>query len=314
MTFMLKNSEGMKDKQILMTGATGFLGKDILKHLHQQEFLVDTMGRDKSSTYHFDFLNPQNLLIDKRYPLVVHVAGKAHTVPKNALEEKQFFDINLEGTKRLCTSLIESNAAPDAFIFISSVAVYGVEKGENVSEEHALRGHTPYAKSKILAEAWLSQWAQTNRINLTILRLPLIAGYNPPGNLGAMINGIRSGRYLSIGQANARKSMVWAGDISTLIPQLSSTNGIFNLTDGHHPTFQELEAIISQSLGKKRPISIPIFLAKVISKVGDMFGHFPINSDKLNKLTSTLTFDDSKARKLLNWKPSSVIDKLKETL
>ena len=45
---------------------------------------------------------------------------------------------------------------PKALVFISTVAVYGCESGELITEEHPLEGETPYAKSKILAEEYLT--------------------------------------------------------------------------------------------------------------------------------------------------------------
>src|SRR5690606_24129185 len=102
-------------------------------------------------------------------------------------------------TRNLCRALEGLGNVPKSFIFISSVAVYGLQEGEGVGENHPLNGTTPYAESKILAESWLKQWAAENNVILSILRLPLIVGPNPPGNLGAMINGIKSRKYLSIG-------------------------------------------------------------------------------------------------------------------
>jgi GlcNAc-P-P-Und epimerase len=162
-----------------------------------------------------------------------------------------------------------------------------------------------------MAEEWLHEWAVKNNIRLSILRLPLVAGPNPPGNLGVMIKGITSGRYLSIGEANARKSMVGAEDIAYIIPQLAQKGGVYNLTDGYHPSFGELERNIAFALGKKPPVKVSLFFAKVLAFFGNFLGNkSPVNSDKLKKITSTLTFDDTKARVLLNWRPNSVLDKL----
>lgn len=97
----------------------------------------------------------------------------------------------------MCTAL-EQSGIPKAFIFISSVAVYGCDSGENITEEHSLDGTTPYALSKIKAEKYLEGWCIMHNVKLSILRPSLIAGPNPPGNLGAMIRGIRNGKYLSI--------------------------------------------------------------------------------------------------------------------
>lgn len=295
---------------ILATGSSGFLGT-ILKYEISRlggNFydISDFTGEITDIRKSFSLDGKE-----KKIDIVLHIAGKAHSVPETREEEKAFYDINLEGTQNLCAALDRLSTKPKAFIFISTVSVYGLDKGEDISEDTPLLGTSPYAKSKIQAEQFLQQWAGEGGITLGILRLPLIAGPNPPGNLGAMIRGIKTGRYLSIGDADARKSMVWAEDIAAIIPKLAEIGGIYNLTDGYHPTFGELEREISKALNKSLPRKIPMFIAKIMAKVGDFLGRkAPINSNKLEKIISTLTFDDSKARKELGWQPSSVLDKV----
>ncbi|HTM98849.1 MAG TPA: NAD-dependent epimerase/dehydratase family protein [Pedobacter sp.] len=303
-----------QNSSYLLTGETGFLGLILSKVLAENGFIVKGF-KLFSEPLKADISSPFIIKKDLNVDAIIHAAGKAHIVPRNPEEEKAFFDVNFEGTKNLCAALDQLNTKPKSFIFISTVSVYGLDSGSLITEDHPLKGKTPYAKSKILAEEWLADWAKSNGVKLCILRVPLIAGINPPGNLGAMINGIKSGKYLSIGKATARKSIVWAEDIARVIPNLVDVEGIFNLTDGIHPSFGELEEVISQALGKKKPFSIPIIVGKLLGKVGDILGRrFPINSDKLNKITSTLTFDDARARNVLDWKPSSVLNKMSETL
>lgn len=304
----------MKDRALL-TGASGFLGTQILQVLSASyEFF--TVGRNAGTENHFQLDLSKNTTNNfPSFKLVIHCAGKAHVVPKTPAEEAEFYDVNLQGTINLCQSLVDADAVPEAFIFISTVAVYGVDEGTLIKEEHALDGNTPYAKSKIQAEQYLQDWAEKHQVRLSIFRLPLIAGPNPPGNLGAMIAGIRSSRYLSIGKAMARKSIVWAADVAELIPVAAGTAGIYNLTDGRHPSFRELEICIATALKKKTPPAIPMLAARMMGRVGDLLGkRAPVNTSKLRKITSTLTFDDQKAGKMLGWKPSDVIEKLSATI
>lgn len=298
----------------LLTGASGFLGRSISNQLTAQGFKVTGLGR-VSQSLNIDIRKGFNFDKDFDPDVVVHAAGKAHSVPRTQEEIKDFFDINFEGTKNLCAALEGLMIKPKSFIFISTVAVYGLDSGDKISENHPLKGETAYAKSKILAEEWLTNWAEKNRITLGILRLPLVAGPNPPGNLGTMIKGIYSGHYFSIGKADAQKSVVWQDDIGGIIPVLSKIGGTYNLTDGFHPSFKQLELVISKKLGKTNPKTIPFSVAKILAFAGNFLGsRFPINSDKLKKITSTLTFDDSKASNLLGWKPSLVLDQLDKSL
>jgi nucleoside-diphosphate-sugar epimerase len=143
--------------------------------------------------------------------------------------------------------------------------------------------------------------------------LPLLVGLNAPGNLGAMVNAIEKGYYFNIGGGGAIKSMILAKDVARFIPLVAPIGGIYNLTDGIHPNFRELSTAISVKKNKKKPFNLPLRLAKILGFLGDLLGsRSPINSSKVNKITSTLTFDDSKARAIENWKPQSVLEYLKE--
>ena len=132
--------------KLLFTGASGFLGNNILPKLRANYYKVTTLGH----------LNADDLTVNlakdvpelpERYDIVLHAAGKAHVVPKTLEEEKLFYDVNYEGTKHLCLAL-EKAGVPKSLIFISTVAVYGCESGTLITEEHPLNGTTPYAKKQ----------------------------------------------------------------------------------------------------------------------------------------------------------------------
>jgi nucleoside-diphosphate-sugar epimerase len=298
----------MKDiNSTLLTGANGFLGKYI--YLELSKFgSVDTLGRS-GATWNID-LSTSEPPLDKEYQLVVHSAGKAHSVPKTEAEKQVFYDVNLKGTENLLKALDLASRKPHSFVFISTVAVYGLESGLNIREDQPLNASDPYGKSKILAEELVAAWCNENNVICSILRLPLIAGENAPGNLKAMIKSIASGYYFNIAGGHARKSIVLAQDVAEIIMHVAEVGGLYNLTDGYHPSFAELSAAIAAQLNKKAPsLNMPIFVAKLLGKLGDILGErAPVNSAKIQKITSDLTFNDDKARRLLNWKPQAVTD------
>ena len=292
---------------LLFTGASGFLGNNIYPLLLKAKYKVDTVGLTLQDNYTVNLVSDIPKL-DCKYDVVLHAAGKAHSIPKTELEKQAFFDVNLQGTKNLCTAL-ENSGIPKAFIFISTVAVYGCDSGENITEEHPLNGTTPYALSKIKAEKYLEGWCIMHNVKLSILRPSLIAGPNPPGNLGAMIHGIKTNKYLSIAGGKARKSVLMVQDIANLLPMLIEKGGIYNVCDSYQPSFRELEMVICKQLNKKTPISIPYWLAKSMAVMGDCLGaKAPINSLKLCKITSSLTFSNEKAVRELGWKPMNVLE------
>lgn len=291
---------------VLITGANGFLGNYIVKALKNNsnlKTLSRTTGDIKLS------LEKEIPNFEQNFELVIHVAGKAHSIPKNETEKQMFYDVNVLGTENLLKGL--ERVLPKQFIFISSVSVYGQEIGVNINEEHKLNAKDAYGLSKIEAEILVKNWCEKYNVVCTILRLPLLVGKNPPGNLGAMINAINKGYYFNIGKGKARKSMVLAQDVALFIPKVASIGGVYNLTDGHHPNFYELSSAISEQKRKKTPLNLPIFVAKLIGIVGDLLGEkAPINSYKLKKITSDLTFDDTKARRITGWNPNEVLEYL----
>ena len=286
----------------LLTGASGFLGSVIRKALSKHN--VITLGRrgtDIQSDISIEI--PDIPACD----LVIHAAGKAHYFAKSQREKDQFFQVNVKGTANLLKSLGKSGS-PKSFVFISTIAVYGLDTGSMIDEEAPLLARDPYGKSKIDAELMITEWCEQNNVTLAILRLPLIVGSNPPGNLYSMIRGINKGYYFDIGGGSSKKSMVLASDVSQILIRAAEVGGIFNLTDGYHPSFSEIAGQIAKQLGKRTPGSIPYWMGKILSLVGDVVGmRFPLNSNKLKKITSELTFDDSKARDLLGWNPQFVL-------
>lgn len=296
-------------KKLLLTGATGFLGRNILPDL-KENYIVQTLGRSETNQVRCDLSNEVPDFTET-YDIVLHAAGKAHVIPKTDEEIETFYKVNLEGTKNLCSGL-EKTRLPESFVFISTVAVYGLDTGESVSETADLKGNTPYAHSKILAEQYLQEWCAARGVKLSVLRLPLVAGVNPPGNLGAMINGIKKGRYFSIGKADARKSVVMASDVARLLSSLENRTGIYNLSDGYDPSFGELEQLIAEQHGKSKPLTIPYWIARLMAKCGDVIGrHAPINTYKLEKIVNPLTFSSVKAQTELGWTPLRVLDNFK---
>lgn len=295
--------------KLLFTGASGFLGMNI-KSILFGWYDITTVGLSPEDNFQINIANEIPQFTDT-YNIVLHAAGKVHTVPKTETEKQTFFDVNYQGTVNLCSGL-EKVGVPESFIFISTVAVYGLDVGENISEEYPLKGNTPYALSKIKAEEFLTEWCANHNVILSIIRPSLIAGPNPPGNLGDMINGIKTGRYLSIGEGKVRKSVLMVEDIANMVPLLAEKGGIYNVCDSYNPTFRELDRAISLQLGKPLPHSIPYWVAKFLALVGDCLGEkVPINSFKLKKITENLTFCNEKIKKELHWEPLDVLENFK---
>lgn len=296
-------------EKLLFTGGTGFLGKNVMPLLEKQ-YEVTTCGITPDDMIKAN-LAKEAPELDKHYDVVLHACGKAHVVPKTEAEKQAFFDVNSQGTVNLCAAL-EKVGVPKAIVFISTVAVYGCEFGELITEEHPLNGETPYAKSKIMAEEYLTDWCKKNNVVLGILRPSLLAGKNAPGNLGAMVNGIRKGFYMNIAGGKVVKSILMAEDIARILPLLVEKGGVYNVCDTYQPTFGQISESVAKQLGKRKPLNIPYWMAWCMAKVGDLLGSkAPINSYKLDKMTMSLTFSNEKARRVLGWEPLDVLENYK---
>src|SRR4051794_23301816 len=107
--------------KILLTGASGFLGKAIVKELEKNNklFSLSRTAGDYQVLLEHEIPN-----FHQKFNLVIHTAGKAHSVPKTEIEKNQFYEVNVLGTQNLLQGL-EKSGTPEQFIFISSVSVYG---------------------------------------------------------------------------------------------------------------------------------------------------------------------------------------------
>lgn len=296
-------------KKLLFTGASGFLGYNT-RPILEKTYDVHTIGLTDDDDIKINMAK-EVPPINTHYDVVLHAAGKAHTVPKTEAEKQVFFDVNYQGTVNLCKAL-EKAGIPKSLVFISTVAVYGREFGDLITEEHPLEGDSPYAKSKIMAEEYLTIWCKEHGVVLGILRPSLLAGRKAPGNLGAMVNGIKKGFYLNIAGGKVKKSILMAEDIAHLLPLLEKKGGIYNVCDSYQPTFGEISESIAKQLGKRKPFNIPYWMAWCMAKVGDLLGSkAPINSYKLEKMTKSLTFSNEKAKIEMGWEPLDVLTNYK---
>jgi hypothetical protein len=85
---------------------------------------------------------------------------------------------------------------------------------------------------------------------------------------------------------------------------LNEKSGAYNLTYDYHPKLREIESFIAKSYGRKVS-GLPWIVAKLAALAGDLTGVIPLNSNKLNKLTYSLTFSSEKAKNNLRWAPET---------
>ncbi len=272
---------------LLLTGASGFVGRNIAPLLAGR-YDITTLGRSAGNDVICDLSEAGPCFHGRTFDIVVHAAGLAHT------GHGDFRRVNVGGTRRLCLALQQSGYLPRDFIFISSVAVYGLSQGCGIDEDTPLAPASPYAASKAGTEHLLEEWCRDVGCTLSILRPALVVGPNPPGNLGTLMRAMRSGRYVSVGAGpGARKSVVAVSDIARAALLAIGKGGTYNICADTAPGFREIEDKLCELYRFRRPRALPMWLVRPF---------IPLSAT-LAKMTATLTFDNTRAKTRLNWTP-----------
>lgn len=309
----------MTKKKCLLTGYPGFLGTSLYQQLHN-EYEIHSLGLAGTQGENHTFVDLSKgvpAICDTKYDLVIHAAGKAHVNPQTAAERESFDLVNHVGTRNLLKALEALDGlaeAPGALILISSVAVYGRDEGERIAETASLDAVDSYGLSKIKAEEAVLSWDQ-QETTIGILRLPLVVGPNPPGNLGRLLHAIEKGRYFNVAGGKAKRSLVWIEDIGPFIVKLAAKGGTYNLTDGHDISFADLSQRLCKCMDRKMSPSLPKWIARTLAVGGDVAGRctrmkMPFDSLAFRKMTSDLTFSCDDAIVDFDWEPTPVLDRL----
>jgi nucleoside-diphosphate-sugar epimerase len=230
--------------KVLVTGATGFVGREIVSELLDGNFKIYQLGNSNinsrfSQTDFFktditNFEDVCRLKKLKEVDAVVHSAGLAHQFGN--IEKEKFQKTNVEGTKNILELALMLKVKH--FVLISSTAVYGTEKKTskelNVIDESAVcRPQTFYAESKLEAEQTTVEICRQNNINLTIFRLSPVIGEGNTGNVARMVAAIDKGRFLWIGTGENYKSLIYKKDIGRacreVLTKKKKGTEIFNL-------------------------------------------------------------------------------------
>lgn len=277
-------------KSILLTGHTGFLGSVIYKEL-KKSFDVVTLGRDSSCDYRVDFSNWDGTLdLKQAIDAIVHVAGLAHNKAKN---QKELFDVNTTSVKHLLE--IAKKIKIESLVYISSTAVYGKKYGHDITENTLLLGKSDFSISKLKAERVIESCNLDSKL---ILRLPLVVGPNPPGNLGRLTKSISTGSHIYLSGNLAHKSVVFASDVASFISQWLSESqresGTINLCNQAAPTFNWIENTIAEPAGYSYRLRIPIKL--LWKTVNWLKAKLNISIPFVGHLFYPLTFSDQLAR------------------
>jgi len=321
---------------VLVTGASGFVGHALCQSLAAQGFSVRGAFRSPekygSSAGTFECCSVGDIGPDTNWQealrgidTVVHTAARAHIMRDGASDPLiEYRRVNAEGTARLAT--MAAQAGVRRFIFLSTVKVHGEEnEGQCFSEQDMPAPVDPYAISKLEAEEQLQKLGAREKIEIVILRLPLVYGPGVKGNVLQLLDWVHQRRFLPVPDARNQRSLLYLGNlidaIVTCLRVPLPANSLFLVSDGADVSTRELMTTLIQV--SARPcllILIPSFLLRWAGQAGNLLTRlvgktFFINSAKVRRLTGSLAVDSKKIRSVTGWSPRyTLTDGLKVTV
>lgn len=288
--------------KLLITGATGFIGKELVKKLDVDNITI--LSRKTNSSFNTINYSLEDLLVKKcineQYDVAVHLAGLAH----NDYSLNELRKINVESTLALARQLAVNGLK--RFVFVSSIGVNGNKTiGSAFNEESIPQPHADYAVSKYEAELELTRLSKELDFELVIIRPPLVYGENAPGNFKRLYNITKRGIPLPLGLANNSRSFISVSNLCDFIA-LTTTHPkaageLFLVADDEHVSTKKLiETIWEAKSIRSFLIPIPIFIFKLLFKLSG-------RSSMAIQLFDNLKVDNAKAKTLLGWHPKQTM-------
>jgi len=302
--------------RILVTGAGGFIGKRLasaLKKREPTELRLASRAPDqlvktaKTSFFAIETIDGATdwTLAVRDIQFVVHMAARVHVMRESATDAlAEFRKINTDGTLRLARQA--AAAGVQRFVFLSTVGVFGNDSNEVYNEASAPSPFTPYAMSKLEAEAGLSEISRRTGMELVIIRPPLVYGPSAPGNFSRLAEAIRWGIPLPLACVSNRRSLIGVDNlvdfIMVCVTHQSAANQLFLVSDGEDISTPDL--IIRMAKAMHRPSRLLPVSTGILQGAGTLVGKRHL----IQQLTGNLQLDCGKACAMLGWTPPLSVD------
>ncbi|PMY40863.1 NAD-dependent dehydratase [Pseudomonas sp. GW456-L14] len=305
------------NKNILLTGVTGFVGGAILRHLcDRPEYSIRVVTRNpavfpgvvKNSVLLGD-LNSTQSWGDalKGIDVVVHSAARVHVMNEQAVDPlSEFRKVNVDGTLNLANQAVASGVK--RFIFISSVKVNGEETtaGNKYTADGVVHPVDDYGISKSEAEQGLLKISAETGMQVVIIRPVLVYGPGVKANFLNMMKLVGKGFPLPLLSIENKRSFVALDNlvdfVALCIKHPRAANQIFLVSDGDDLSTPELLRKMARALGKK-VILLP-FPVRLLRAAARLMGKENIT----DRLCGSLEVDISKNQELLGWTPPLSVD------
>ncbi len=294
--------------KILVTGASGFVGGQVLNSLNACD-RHEAIGCSRSGSHGLR-VSPElsedadwsELLLN--VDVVVHVAGLAHD-PSATFDAYQ--RVNVRGTLALAEQAAQ--AGVKRFIFISSIGVNGHKTADDAfTEQDAPNPDNDYARSKWQAEQALRDFASTSGLEVVIIRPPLVYGPQAPGNFGMLTRIVGKSLPLPLPLAGIdnRRSFVSLWNLADLvrccIDHPEAPGQVFLVSDGEDVSTSDLLKKLGQASGKPvRMFWVPAWSLRLPATLLGKRGIY-------DRLFDSLRVDIRHAQARLGWHPPLGLD------
>lgn len=292
-------------EDVLVTGATGLIGRAAVKKISESGYRVRALVRSKKDAEKsFSPLNESVTLLE--YDLarmndsdasaamdgvgtVIHSGGLVH---KPSASPDLYQQINDIPTAILAHAALRAKASQ--FIFLSSSSVYGNRETNMVDEFEPCLADTPYAASKMNCERLLKESPPCP--STVILRPSMVFGEGDRGNMLSLIRQVLSGKYFLVANGVAQKSLIYADDfvdgLLILMNERRAGCATYNLANPQAVSMKVLSEEILSAAGKEpKLLSFPQGLIKSLSGVANavLGNRSPLSAERLDKLTRSNT-------------------------
>lgn len=310
-------------RRVLVTGATGFLGRALCRTLAGAGWTVrgtfhrvrPETGSSGVSEWHGirsleENIDWEPLLAD--VDCVVHAAAIAHRIDRSQDVSDSVYDlVNHRATALLASACKRSGIR--RFVFVSSIGATADMSETLVDEETPCAPSTCYGRSKLAGERAISEILADGDCDWCILRPTLMYGPGNPGNMARLLRLIRLGIPIPFGAIQNRRSFLFVGNMVSAI-QLGATataasRQVFCVADDDVLSTPELIRAIGSATGRRiRMWAAPHSALAALGRLGDLVeratGRSPgFDSVSVRKLSGSLEVSTSRLKATCGWRP-----------
>ena len=271
---------------ILISGSTGFIGKSLTEMFKSAGHDVCTLGRSNSNDYQVNLEN-EFIEINNEFDFIIHCAGIVH----NQLHASKIIPELVIKDILISTNFLKSikTCKHKKVVFLSSVSIYGLDLGLDISEKNIPNPKSGYGVSKFLTEKLFESAIDTEK--LLIFRMPLVNGPNPKGNIYKLEQAILSGKMILFKYNISKKSLLEVSDLFDIILiNGMKLFGVFNIKSYDFKFNDFAEKIACRN--NKKIIKLPNYVLKMLKFIAKSCSLKTIYLT-LSKISNHLTFDNS---------------------